>query len=220
MTPQRIPPELLATTPPTVAISVLAGSGPSLRPCGARTRLAWPSTVPGLTRAIAPPSSTATPAEVAAHVDQDPVTLPLAVEAGPAGAEGDRDAGAAAVGEDLGDIARCRGPPRRPAGGGGRGWRRRRSGRCRSPGPTPGRRRAAPQARPAGAAPRRRRSDPGRGRRRALPPRGASEETLRSNSAIAPSRKAPSRAPRGLRPALGPRRRAPSPARRAPPRAR
>ena len=69
--PQRIPPELLATTPPTQAMSVLAGSGPSLRPCGARTRLAWPSTVPGLTRASAasissPPSrgvpgSTATP---------------------------------------------------------------------------------------------------------------------------------------------------------------
>ncbi len=61
MTPQRIPPELLATTPPTVAMSVLAGSGPSLRPCGARTRLAWPRTVPGLTRARAPSSSTATP---------------------------------------------------------------------------------------------------------------------------------------------------------------
>ena len=63
MTPQRIPPELLATTPPTQATSVLAGSGPSLRPCGASTRLAWPSTVPGLTRASVPPSSTATPAK-------------------------------------------------------------------------------------------------------------------------------------------------------------
>ena len=61
MVPQRIPPELLAITPPTQAMSVLAGSGPSLRPCGARTRLAWPSTVPGLTRARAPSSSTATP---------------------------------------------------------------------------------------------------------------------------------------------------------------
>ena len=49
--PQRIPPELLAITPPTVAMSVDAGSGPSLRPCGARTRLACPSTVPGRTRA-------------------------------------------------------------------------------------------------------------------------------------------------------------------------
>ena len=61
MTPQRIPPELLATTPPTVQTSVLAGSGPSLRPCGARTRLAWPRIVPGLTRARAPSSSTRTP---------------------------------------------------------------------------------------------------------------------------------------------------------------
>ncbi len=61
MTPQRIPPELLAITPPTVAMSVLAGSGPSLRPWGARTRLAWPRIVPGPTRARAPPSSTATP---------------------------------------------------------------------------------------------------------------------------------------------------------------
>ena len=59
--PQRMPPELFATTPPTVAMSVDAGSGPSLRPCGARTRFAWPSTVPGLTRARAPSSSTSTP---------------------------------------------------------------------------------------------------------------------------------------------------------------
>ena len=61
MTPQRIPPELFAITPPTQAMSVLAGSGPSLRPWGASTRFAWPSSVPGLTRARAPPSSTATP---------------------------------------------------------------------------------------------------------------------------------------------------------------
>ena len=63
MTPQRIPPELLARTPPTVAMSVEAGSGPSLVPYGASTRLAWPSTVPGLTRARAPSSRTATPAK-------------------------------------------------------------------------------------------------------------------------------------------------------------
>ena len=61
MTPQRIPPELLAITPPTQAMSVEAGSGPSLRPSGARTRLAWPSTVPGPNRARAPSASTATP---------------------------------------------------------------------------------------------------------------------------------------------------------------
>ena len=44
-------------------------------------------------------------AEVAAHVDEDAVALALAVEAGAAGAEGDRDPLLAAVGEDLGDVA-------------------------------------------------------------------------------------------------------------------
>ncbi len=43
-------------------------------------------------------------AEVAAHVDQDAIALALAIEAGAAGAEGDRDARATAVGEDLGDV--------------------------------------------------------------------------------------------------------------------
>ena len=43
-------------------------------------------------------------AEVAAHVDEDAVALALAVEAGAAGAEGDRDPVLAAVGEDLGDV--------------------------------------------------------------------------------------------------------------------
>ena len=60
-TPQRMPPELLAITPPTVAASVLAGSGPSLRWWRASTALASPRTVPGRTRASAPPSSTLTP---------------------------------------------------------------------------------------------------------------------------------------------------------------
>ena len=59
--PQRIPPELLAITPPTQAISVEAGSGPSRRPCGASSRFACPSTVPGRTRARAPSASIATP---------------------------------------------------------------------------------------------------------------------------------------------------------------
>ena len=44
-------------------------------------------------------------AEVAADVDQDAVGLALAVEAGAAGAEGDRDAALAAEGEHLGDVA-------------------------------------------------------------------------------------------------------------------
>ena len=40
-----------------------------------------------------------------ADVDEDPVGLALAVEAGAAGAEDDGDPGAAAVLEDLGDVA-------------------------------------------------------------------------------------------------------------------
>ena len=60
MVPQRMPPELLAITPPTVAMSVLAGSGPRPYPWGASTRLAKPMSVPGPTRARRPSSSTRT----------------------------------------------------------------------------------------------------------------------------------------------------------------
>jgi hypothetical protein len=66
--------------------------GPELAADAAQsTRLTWPRTVPGLTRAALPPSSTAT-REVAPHVDEDAVGLTLAVEAGAAAAEDDRDA--------------------------------------------------------------------------------------------------------------------------------
>ena len=75
MVPQRMPPELLAMTPPTVAMSVLAGSGPSLRPWGARTRLAWPSIVPGWTARARPVVEDLDAAEVAADVDEDAVGL-------------------------------------------------------------------------------------------------------------------------------------------------
>ena len=61
VTPQRIPPELLAITPPTVAKSTLAGSGPSRRPYGARIRFAWPTIVPGRTLTRAPSSSASAP---------------------------------------------------------------------------------------------------------------------------------------------------------------
>ena len=50
-------------TPPTVAKSVLAGSGPRRRLHGSRTRLAWPRAVPGRTLTAAPSSSTLTPAK-------------------------------------------------------------------------------------------------------------------------------------------------------------
>ena len=91
-------------TPPTVAMSVLAGSGPSATAVGRSTRLAWPSTVPGRTRAASPPSSTSTPREVPADVDQDPVALALAVQARAAAAEGHRDPLLAAEGEHLRDV--------------------------------------------------------------------------------------------------------------------
>ena len=44
------------------------------------------------------------PGPVPANVDQDPVALGLAVQAGAAGAEGDRHLRRARVGEDLGDV--------------------------------------------------------------------------------------------------------------------
>ena len=66
-------------------------------------------------------------AEVAAHVDQDAVGLALAVEAGAAGAEGDRDALRAAEGEDRGDVARPSSPSPPRAGTCGRATRRRRT---------------------------------------------------------------------------------------------
>jgi hypothetical protein len=51
----------LAITPPTQAMSVLAGSGPSLRPYGASTRLTCPSTLPGRARTRVPSSSASIP---------------------------------------------------------------------------------------------------------------------------------------------------------------
>ena len=70
MTPQRIPPELLATTPPTQAISVQAGSGPSAGRARARMRLTWPST-PGLRAHAGAAVLDARRAQVAAAVEED-----------------------------------------------------------------------------------------------------------------------------------------------------
>ena len=58
--PHRIPPELLATTPPTQAMLVEAGSGPRRRLRRASNRLACPRTTPGCARRRAPSSSTRT----------------------------------------------------------------------------------------------------------------------------------------------------------------
>ena len=48
-------------TPPIVQAEMLAGSGPSLRPCFASARLTRPAIVPGSTRTRRPSSSTETP---------------------------------------------------------------------------------------------------------------------------------------------------------------
>jgi hypothetical protein len=54
------------------------------------------------------------PGEVTAHVDEDPVGLPLAVEAGAAGPKHDRHLAIAPVGDHLGDVRRVAGNHHRP----------------------------------------------------------------------------------------------------------
>jgi hypothetical protein len=49
------------------------------------------------------------PAKVAANVDEDPVGLGLAIEAGATGAEGHRRLRPPAIREDLGDVVRVAG---------------------------------------------------------------------------------------------------------------
>ena len=84
MVPQRMPPELLAITPPTVAMSVLAGSGPSPYPwrrqhaVGEAQQRAGPH--PRAAALVLDPHA----GEVAADVDEDAVALALPVEARPA----------------------------------------------------------------------------------------------------------------------------------------
>ena len=71
-------------------------------------------------------------APVAAHVDEDRVGLALAVEAGAAGAEGDRDAELGRAAQRAWPCPARRAGPPPPAGSGGRGWRPRRSGSGRA----------------------------------------------------------------------------------------
>ena len=87
----------------------------------------------------------ATPGPVPADVHEDAVGLALAVEARAAAAEGDGVPVAAGVREDLARRRRRRAPSPPPAGTCGTGWRRRRSGRGRSPGRARGPPRAAPR---------------------------------------------------------------------------
>ncbi len=114
MTPQRIPPELLAMTPPTVAISVLAGSGPSLRAVRGEDAVGVAEHGARLDPGQGAVLLDRDAAEVPADVDEDAVALALAVEAGATGAEGDRDPLLAPVGEDLGDVAGVAGHDHRP----------------------------------------------------------------------------------------------------------
>ena len=104
MTPQRIPPELLATTPPTVQTSVLAGSGPSLRPWGGEDAVGVAEDRPRLHPRPGAVVLDPDAAEVLADVDEDAVALALAVEAGAAGAEGDGDVAFLAEAQDPGDV--------------------------------------------------------------------------------------------------------------------
>ena len=104
-TPQRMPPELLATTPPTVAKSVDAGSGPTRRACLTSSRLTCPSTVPDPARARCALVLEPDAREVAADVDHDPVALALPVQRRAAGAQRHRDPLAAAVVEHARDVA-------------------------------------------------------------------------------------------------------------------
>ncbi len=97
MIPQRIPPELLAMTPPTVAMSVEAGIGPEPAAVGSEDAVDVAEHGAGPDPDAGAVVEDLDPAPVAANVDEDAVGLGLAVEAGAAGAEDERRADAAAT---------------------------------------------------------------------------------------------------------------------------
>src|SRR3954467_1472843 len=107
-----MPPELLATTTPTVAMSVDAGAGAGRWGGGGGGPMAGRGEVP-----VREPEHRARPdlgsaaavehldaGEVAAHVEQDPVGLALAVEARAAAPEREVLAGPAREGDHLRDV--------------------------------------------------------------------------------------------------------------------
>ena len=130
-----MPPELLAITPPTQAMSVRRRIGPELAAVAGqqavdvaerRSRAA--------TRTRAPSSSTVdAAASGGARRPGSPSVWRLAVEARAAGAEHERrrrrSRASASSADDVVDVARHRRPP---AGSAGTGWRPRRSGRGRA----------------------------------------------------------------------------------------
>ncbi len=101
-----MPPELFATTPPTVAKSVLAGSGPRRRLYGlSSTRFTWPSAVPGRTLATAPSSSTFTPVKWRRTSTRIPSLWPWPFRLVPAERSVTGMSLLAAEAEHLGDVA-------------------------------------------------------------------------------------------------------------------
>ena len=84
MTPQRIPPELLAITPPTQRDVGARRVGPELVAVRGEDAVDVAEHRPGLDPRAGAAVLDRDAAEVAADVDQDAVGLPLAVEAGAA----------------------------------------------------------------------------------------------------------------------------------------
>ena len=137
--------------------------GAEPRPCGARTRLAWPRIVPVPIRTAAPSSSTASPRKWRRTSTRMPSVCPWPLRLVPPARK--VTGIAAARGRRRGPWRRRRAssPSPRRAAAAGRGWRRRRSGRGRRDGRGRGRRRAAPRVRRAAAGRCRRRPSRGRG---------------------------------------------------------
>ena len=123
-TPQRMPPELFAITPPTVAKSVDAGSGPRRRPCRHERAVDVAEHRARLRRARARRRpATAKPRKWRRTSTRMPSPWRLAVQARAARAQRHRDARAPAVGEHLRDVVGVVRHHDGPAGSAGRGWR-------------------------------------------------------------------------------------------------
>ena len=165
-----MPPELFAITPPTVAMSVLAGSGPARGRAAQARRSRRRAPCPAARAQVGRPPPPSRPRQWRRTSTRMPSPCAWPLRLVPPAAEGDRHAGAARVGHHLGDVVRIVRHHHRLRESAGTGWRRRRSapGRRRAPGP--GRRPAAPRAPSAAARACRRRARRAPGRARARPP--------------------------------------------------
>ena len=90
--PQAMPDELFATTPPSVQAPSLAGSGPSLRPCGGEAGVDLPDRGARADAHAGAVVEHLDAAEVAAGVGEDPAGDRLPGQAGAARAERERHA--------------------------------------------------------------------------------------------------------------------------------